>query len=201
MLHTHRDVSENDARDIFFRSLHKICLTEPEYLFRVSHNSRGGSFSVEDIDELNSLLWLFHLLGLEDLRESIWKWNQDVMSAIFQSEEMKELNKESISDEDYNQKHLAIGLKYLYIALDKKYKDSTDKTYIDQLFEKVSKQSVKTDVIKTQEPIPVTPSIEQREEAIAMLEQMKKKNSAIAKLVNSMGLDSGTDNTSEELPF
>ena len=201
MLHTHRDVSENDARDIFFRSLHKICLTEPEYIFRVSHNSRGGSFSVEDIDDLNSLLWLFHLLGLEDLRESIWKWNQDVMSAIYQSEEMKELNKESISDEDYNQKRLAIGLKYLYIALDKKYKDPTDKTYIDQLFEKVSKQSVKTDVIKTQEPIPVTPSIEQREEAIAMLEQMKKKNSAIAKLVNSMGLDSGTDNTSEELPF
>ena len=201
MLHANREVSENDARDIFFKSIHKICLTDPIYLFNIRNKRRGAVLSVEDIDFTNSLLWLFHLLGLDKLRESILEWNQKVMFVIYQSAEFIALNLEAISDEEYNQKRLAIGLKHLYLALDEKYKEPSDKPYIDQLFENVATQSTKKGWIKLQEPISTPLTGEQREENIAILEQMKANNPAIAKLVNSMGLDTGIDTFSDDLPF
>lgn len=115
MLNTNRSVPEEEGRDIFFRFLHEICLAKPFPQSRLSYGSRGEAFNIEDIGHVNSLLWLFHLLGLDKLIQSIRKWNQKVMTAIYQSEEFEALNKENISDEEYNQKRQAIGLKYIYI--------------------------------------------------------------------------------------
>ena len=201
MLHTHREVSEEEARDIFYEYAHNFCMTVPEYISCVNHKSRGGAFSVEDIDTLNSILWQFHLLGLEKLRESILIWNQDVMSAIYKSEELELLNKESVSDEEYNLRRLIIGLKYLYLALDDKYKEPDDKPHIDYLFDRCKKQSVKENMEKTYKPAPVEIVGEQREKAIAVLEKMKAENPAVAKLVNSMGLGAEIDTFAEDLPF
>ena len=201
MLHTNREVSENDARDIFFKSIHNFCLTDPSCPFDMHFKNHGEVFSIEDVLLINSLLWLFHLLGLDKLRESILGWNQKVMSNTYKSAEFKALNIEPISYEEYNYKLFAIWLKYLYIALDEDYKDSSDSPFIEKLLEKVEDQSVKSVLNKLQIPIPGALSFEQREEAIAILEQMKIKNPAVAKLVNSMGLDPGTDNEPEELPF
>ena len=189
MLHAHRKVSEEEARDIFFRYLHKVCLTEPEDLLRVNHESRGYAFSVDDIDLMKSLLWLFHLLGLENLRYSIYEWNQDVMSAIYQSDEFKLLNQESVNENEYNLKRLAIGLKYLYIALETKYKQPADKPYIDHLFEEVESQNVKVDLKESQKPVSTPLTGKQREKALRILEQMKAGNPSIEKLVNLMDLD------------
>ena len=146
-------------------------------------------------------MWLFHLLGLDHLRESIWHWNQDVMFAMYQSDEFKALKNEVIDDEEYNKKRLAIGLKYLYLALDKKYRCETDKPIIDQLFAKVERWSTKEVWHKPQEPIPSPMTEEQRRESVALLEQMKAENPAIANLINTMGLEEPNVLLSEELPF
>ncbi|MBO5538049.1 MAG: hypothetical protein J5965_11905 [Aeriscardovia sp.] len=198
---THREVTEEEAKDILFNSLHTICLIEPDYLYNVHQKGRDGAFSVEDIDSMSGLMWIFHLLGLEHLRESIWQWNQDVMFAMYQSDEFKALKNEVIDDEEYNKKRLAIGLKYLYLALDKKYRCETDKTIIDQLFAKVKRWSTKEVWHKPQEPIPSPMTEEQRRESVALLEQMKAENPAIANLINTMGLEEPNVLLSEELPF
>lgn len=201
MLNTHREVTEEEAKDILFNSLHTICLTEPEYLYRVHQKGHDSAFSIEDIDLMSDLMWLFHLLGLDHLRESIWHWNQDVMFAMYQSDEFKALKNEVIDDEEYNKKRLAIGLKYLYLALDKKYRCETDKPIIDQLFAKVERWSTKEVWHKPQEPIPSPMTEEQRRESVALLEQMKAENPAIANLINTMGLEEPNVLLSEELPF
>ena len=201
MLNSHREVTEEEAKDIFFNSLHTICLIDPDYLYNVHQKGRNSAFSVEDIDSMSDLMWLFHLLGLEHLRESIWQWNQDVMFAMYQSDEFKALKNEVIDDEEYNKKRLAIGLKYLYLALDKKYRCETDKPIIDQLFAKVERQSTKEVWHKSKKPISSPMTEEQRRESAAMLEQMKAENPVIAKLINTMGLEDEKDLLSEELPF
>ena len=103
--------------------------------------------------------------------------------------------------EEYNKKRLAIGLKFLYLALDKKYKCETDKPITDQLFAKVERQSTKEVWHKSQKPIPSPMTEEQKRESAAMLEQMKAENPAIAKLISSMALEYENDLLSEELPF
>lgn len=189
MLNTNRSVPEEEGRDIFFRFLHEICLAKSVPQSRFSYISRGEAFSIEDIDHVNSLLWLFHLLRLDKLIQSIRKWNQKVMAAIYQSEEFEALNKENISDEEYNQKRQAIGLKYIYTALDDKYKEHTDRQYFDPKPEKTAEQSIDEGREKIQKPIPTPLTEEQIKEAIATLEHMKAKNPAMARLVDSMRLE------------
>ena len=189
MLNTNRSVPEEEGRDIFFRFLHEICLDKPVPPSRFGYRSRGEAFNIEDIGHVNSLLWLFHLLGLNKLIRYICKWNQVVMTAIDQSEEFEALNKENISDEEYNQKRQAIGLKYIYTALDDKYKKQTDRLYFDPKPEMAAEQSFNEGREKIQKPIPTPLTEEQIKEAIAALEHMKAKNPAMAKLVDSMGLE------------
>ena len=167
MLHTHREVAEEEARDIFFNYLHKFCLTDPENLYMIHHKLRGFPFGVEDIRFMNSVLWLFHLLGLEQLRESIRKWDNEVMQAIGQSEEMKSLTSEAIDDDEYNKKRLAIGLDYLYRALDGKYKQPTDNFPIVR---------------------------QSRKETAAVLEEMKADNPAVEQLISSFSLTDAAHN-------
>ena len=161
MLHTHREVAEEEARDIFFNYLHKFCLTDPESLYMIQHKPRGYPFGVEDIRFMNSVLWLFHLLGLDTLRESIRKWDNEVMQAIDRGDEMKSLNKEAVDDDEYNKRRMAIGLDYLYRALDEKYKQPADKS-------PVVRQS--------------------RKEAAAALEEMRLGNPAVEQLISSFAL-------------
>ena len=201
MLNAHREVCEEEARDIFFRSVHDYCLCEPDYITKVRYKGRGSAFSVDDIENINSILWIFHLLELEDLRTSLMEWNQKVASEMYFSEEFKKLNTESISDTEYNVERMAIGLKYLYLALDNKYKESDDNSSIEKRMRRVERLAINDDLHKKQnvgiEPL----TREQREEATFMLEQMKVQNSAVSRLIMSMGLDTPNDLHSEELPF
>lgn len=188
MLNTHREVDDEDARDVFFRSVHDYCLYEPEFITNVRYKGRGCAFSAEDIEYISSILWILHLLGLEDLRTSLIEWNQKVTSAMFYSEEFKNLNKKNISDTEYNIERMTIGLKHLYLALDDKYKEPADTPTIEKLSRRVKRLSQEEDWYKLQntEPTPLTP--EQQEEAVSILEKMKAQNPAVSRLITSMGL-------------
>lgn len=80
-------------------------------------------------------------------------------------------------------------MKYIYTALDDKYKEQTDRLYLDPQPEKNAVQSINEGREKIQKPIPTPLTEEQRKEAIAALEHMKAKNPAMAKLVDAMGLE------------
>lgn len=201
MLNAHREICEEEARDIFFHSVHDYCLCEPEYITKVRYKERGSAFNVEDIDYISSILWIFHLLGLEDLRTSLIVWGQKITSAMYFSEEFKNLNTGNISDTEYNVERMAIGLKYLYLALDDKYKKPDDALSIEKLIRRVERLAPYGDLYKKQDTEPVPLTREQREESAIMLEQMKAKNPAVSRLITSMGLDARDDLHCDELPF
>ena len=201
MLKTQREVDEEDARDIFFRSIQNYCLNNSEYFSIVPHKSHRRVFSVEDIDHISSILWIFHLLGLDNLRMSIMEWNQHVMSTMYNSPEFKALNEKNIDDEEYDRGRMAIGLKYLYLALDDKYKLPTDNPQIEKLFKHAEMQPTKEVWYKLQKPVSMSMTDEQREEAAFILEQMKAENPALSKLISYMDLDAVNNLDNEDLPF
>ena len=201
MLNAHREVDEEDARNIFFRSIHDYCLNNSELFTVVPHKSRRSAFSIEDIDHVNAILRIFYLLGLENLRVYIMDWNQNVMSTMYYCTEFKMLNETIIDDEEYDRRRMAIGLKYLYLALDDKYKLPTDYPQIERLFRMAETELPKEVWQKLQIPVSLPMANEQIEEAAFMLEQMKAQNPAISKLIGTMGLDTENDYDAEELPF
>lgn len=201
MLNSNREVKEEEAKDIFFRSLHEYCLTEPKYMFRVNRKSRGGAFSVEDIEYLNSLINIFQLLGLDKVVRYIEEWDEYVMSTMYQSEELKRLGEEAISDDEYHEKRIAIGLKYLNLALDDKYKKPTDALPIKKLNETVERIGRNQFWHKSDKSTHEADEYVNSSEASKMLEEMTANNPAIGKLVNSFTLTVREDETREDLPF
>lgn len=201
MLNSHREVNEDEAKDIFFKSLHDYCLIEPEWIFRVHRKSRGAAFSVEDIEYLNSLKYILQLLGLDNVVRYIQEWNEHVMFTMYQGEELKSLGKEAISDNEYHEKRIAIGLKYLYLALDDKYKKPTDELLINQLNESVERIGKTQFWHKSGKPAPEPNEYVNNPDAPKILEEMIANNPAIGKLVNSFTLAGQEDKTEEDLPF
>ena len=120
---------------------------------------------------------------------------------MYFSEEFKNLNTGNISDTEYNVERMAIGLKYLYLALDDKYKKPDDASSIEKLIRRVERLAPYGDLYKKQDTEPVPLTREQREESAIMLEQMKAKNPAVSRLITLMGLDAKDDLHCDELPF
>ena len=201
MLNTHREVKEDEAKDIFFRSLHYFCLYEPEWLFKDHYNNSGGAFSIEDIDFMSSLKYIFQLLGLDNLVRFIEEWNEHVMFTMLQGEELKELANETIRDDEFHVKRIAIGLKYYYLALDDKYKTPTDELPFrkqNDTFERMENTQIWHDFWK---PAPEVGKFVNSPDALKKLEEMVAKNPSIGKLVNSFKLTGQEQDTKEELPF
>ena len=201
MLNTHREVNAEEAKDIFFKSLHDYCTTDQEWIFRVQRKSRGWAFSVEDIEDMASLKYIISLLGLDDVVKFIEEWNEHVMFTMYQGEELKGLSKEAISDDEYHNKRIAIGLKYLYLALDDKYKKPTDELPFKKLNETVERVGKTQFWHKSGKPAPENDEYMHSADAPEILDEMIAKNPAIAKLVSSFTLADNQETTKEDLPF
>ncbi len=201
MLNTHREVNAEEAKDIFFKSLHDYCTTDQEWIFRVHRKSRGVAFSIEDIDHMASLKFIISLLGLYDIVKFIENWNEHVMFTMYQGEELKGLDKETISDDEYHDKRIAIGLKYLYHALDDKYKKTTE----DLPFKKLNKTAEQIGKAqywhKYEKPAPENDEYMNSADAPEILDKMITRNPAIAKLVSSFTLSDNLKTIKEDLPF
>ena len=149
---------------------------------------------------MNSLKYIFQLLGLDDVVRFIEEWNEHVMFTMYQGEELKNLGKEAISDNEYHEKRIAIGLKYIYLALDDKYKVPTDELPISKLNETVERIGKTQFWHKSGKPAPESNDFVNSPDAPKILEEMLSKNPAIGKLINSFTL-AGQEERIEDLPF
>lgn len=201
MLNTHRKVNEEEAKDIFFESLHDCCMTYPEWLFRARRKSRGEAFSVEDIEHMRSLIYIISLLGLDNVVEFIEDWNEHAMFTMYHCEELNGLDKEAISDDEYHDKRVAIGLKYLYLALDDKYKKPTDELPFKRLSETVERIGKAQLRNRSEKPAPENDEYKNSPDAPEILDEMIAKNPAIAKLISSFTLSDNQETIKEDLPF
>ena len=120
---------------------------------------------------------------------------------MYQGEELKSLGKEAISDDEYHEKRIAIGLKYLYFALDDKYKKPTDKLPIKKLNESVERIGKTQFWHKSGKTAPEADDYVNSPDAPKILEEMIANNPAVGKLVNSFTLAGQENKTTEDLPF
>ena len=195
MLNTHREVKEEEARDIFFKSVHEYCLMGIEYFFDLDFPAKNIAFSVDNIKSVISLKRIFYLLGFENLNQSIEEWNYNAMFKMYSSDEFKRLNQEIVDDEDYRIRWKAIGLKYLYQSLDEQYKKPTDEPYIRKLNDRIGEKTLQQEPDKF---ISKRTTFQNPPDAPAILKEMIAKNPIIAKLVDSFTL---TEQIEEDLPF
>ena len=195
MLNAHRKVSEEEARNIFFESLHKLCLSNPDYFFQVRQKARGYAFSVTDIDLMNSIMYLLQLLELHNLYEELNTWNQRILYSMYNSEEFKELEKMVIDDSTYNQRRLAIGLKFLYSALDDRYKKDEDEELINKLYGKDGQVMDKQIMFNSNRQFPLY------DQDPKVLNEMIARNPALANLISAFDLSDNNLKDKEEIPF
>ena len=201
MLNTHREVNAEEAKDIFFKSLHDYCTTDQKWISIVYRKSRGEVFSVEDIGHMGSLKYIISLLGLYDIVKYIEDWNEHVMFTMYQGEELKGLDKETISDDEYHNKCIAIGLKYLYLALDDKYKKTADELPFKKHNETVERIDKAQFLHKSGKPAPENDEYMNSADAPEILDKMITSNPAIAKLVSAFTLSDNQKTIKDDFPF
>lgn len=121
MNNCHRRVSEDEAKDIFFRSVYECWLDDSPTASLFARKGREGMLSIFDIAAINAIRSEFFSMGFHELISYIDEWNQQLMSTVYHSDEFCALCNEHINDTDYQEKRLSIMQKYLMLALDDRY--------------------------------------------------------------------------------
>lgn len=190
MLNAHREVSEEEAESIFFRSLYRHIQTDVQILTNIRNWGRGCAFSVFNIDFINSLENIFRQLDLDNLVVRLRQWDHDRIEEMLQGEEFAALNQEAIDDETYYQRRLSIGLHYINRAIDDKYKRPNPKLPLctkpaTRLLWGIEPDEFNEEGPATAEP-PVFRNPADTPEAVA---QIKSKFPAVSTLINEFELE------------
>ena len=116
------------------------------------------------------------------------EWNHLVQLEIFDSPEYKAICKQNLVDYEYKAAAMRVAKKYAYLALDEKYKKTSDPD-IESILE--PKEWFIEPVIK--EKASSSSALEPSDPTV--LKEMMAENPAIEKLIGNFGLDA------ENLPF
>ena len=114
---------------------------------------------------------------------------------MYNSEEFKELEKMVIDDSTYNQRRLAIGLKFLYSALDDRYKKDEDEELINKLYGKDGQVMDKQIMFNSNRQFPLY------DQDPKVLNEMIARNPALANLISAFDLSDNNLKDKEEIPF
>ena len=192
LYHTGRSIDMSEAEVLLYENVHKICLDNDPYfaLDRYANASKGYIISPISFKNVSLMLYYLRKLGCSHIVWQFEEWNKNVQEEIFNSPEFKAVSVFDIDEYDYRQRMINIARKYGYLALDEKYKRSSDPSVEDMLKPKewYSIVSEPKDNIEKER-------IEQYN--LSRLKEMMAKNPAFEKLVEDLGLDLDNSN----LPF
>lgn len=129
LYHTGRTISNEDAINSFFLVIHNICVSgfsnnDTAKLF----NERNKKLSLSKTHSIALVKFYLEKLGNSEATNVFDKWNDSLDHDIERSQEYQDLGECDADDYDCFCKHLKIIRKYAYLALDNKYKHSSDKS-------------------------------------------------------------------------
>ena len=192
LYHTGRSIDMSEAEVLLYENVHKICLDNDPYftLDRYANASKGYIISPICFKNVSLMLYYLRKLGCSHIVWQFEEWNKNVQEEVFNSPEFKAVSVFDIDEYDYRQRMINIARKYAYLALDDKYKKSSDPSIEDMLkpkewycIEPIPKKDVEEKKMEQSDP--------------SMLKEMMAKNPALEKLVGDLGLDIGES----DLPF
>jgi len=192
LYHTGRSVDVNEAEALLYENVHKICLDSDPYfaLDRYANASKGHIISPSSFKDVSLVLYYLRKLGCSHIVWQFEEWNKQVQEEIFDSSEFKAISVFDIDEYDYRRRMINIARKYAYLALDDKYKKSSDPSIEDMLkpkewycIEPTPKEKIIDENLEQPDP--------------SQLKELMAKNPALEKLVGDFGLDIGNS----DLPF
>lgn len=194
LYHTGRSIADDEAKDIPYIIVHKICVEGfqgfERQLDRYANSSNGNVISPIHFQDVNLALYYLRKLNCLQIVSQFEEWNEEVQRTVFESLEFKAITNSDLDDWNNRIGRINIARKYAYLALDDKYKKNSDPE-IESILE--SKEWFVEPIIK--EKAPNSSALEPSDPSV--LKEMMADNPAIEKLVGSFGLD--VENN--DLPF
>ena len=194
--HTGRHISDDEAKDIPYRLVHKICVEGfPGYerqLDRYADSRKGNVICPIHFQDVNLALYYLRKLNCIHVVWQFETWNEEVQKTIFESSEFRAVAKSDLDEWEDRNARINIARKYAYLALDDKYKQSSVPDIEQVLLSKewyMEKDSPKPSTIESSQLL-------ERQDP-SMLKEMIAQNTALEKLVESFGLDINDD----DIPF
>lgn len=194
--HTGRHISDDEAKDIPYILVHKICVEGfsgyERQLDRYADSRRGSVISPIHFQDVNLALYYLRNLDCSHIVSQFETWNAEVQKTILDSPEYKAVAKSDLDEWDDLNARINIARKYAYLALDDKYKLSSDPDIEEVLQPKgwcvetilpKSKPIIQSDASELQDP--------------SMLKEMIAQNTALRNLVDRFRLVINEDN----IPF
>lgn len=162
-------------------------------LDRYADSRRGNVICPIHFQEVNLALYYLRKLNCGHIASQFETWNAEVQKTIYESSEFKAVAKSDLDEWDDRNARINVARKYAYLALDDKYKLSSDPDieevlqpkdwYIETILPKSKPMIPSAEVTEPQDP--------------SMLKEMISQNTALKKLIESFGLDVNEDN----IPF
>lgn len=192
LYHTGRSISEKDAYDILFEIVHSISIGKvPGHLWqldRYADSDKGDVISPICFQDISLAIYYLKKMNRSLVASQFEEWNHLVQLEIFDSPEYKAICKQNLVDYEYKAAAMCVAKKYAYLALDEKYKKTSDPD-IESILE--PKEWFIEPVIK--EKASSSCALEPSDPTV--LKEMMAENPAIEKLIGNFGLDA------ENLPF
>ena len=194
--HTGRHISDDEAKDIPYILVHKICVEGfsgyERQLDRYADSRRGSVISPIHFQDVNLALYYLRNLDCSHIVSQFETWNAEVQKTILDSPEYKAVAKSDLDEWDDLNARINIARKYAYLALDDKYKLSSDPDIEEVL--KPKGWCVETILPKSK---PIIPSDASELQDPSMLKEMIARNTALKNLVDRFRLVINKDN----IPF
>ena len=191
--HTGRHISDDEAKDIPYILVHKICVEGfsgyERQLDRYADSRRGSVISPIHFQDVNLALYYLRNLDCSRIVSQFETWNAEVQKTILDSPEYKAVAKSDLDEWDDLNARINIARKYAYLALDDKYKLSSDPDIEEVL--KPKGWCVETILPKSK---PIIPSDASELQDPSMLKEMIARNTVLKNLVDRFGLVINEDN-------
>lgn len=194
LYHTGRTIDPDEAEDILYKTVHRICMTPfPDYvtwiLERYADTSVGSIIRPVNFNPINIVLYYIRKLNCSFVVQRFEDWNTVVHKNISVSPEYKKLLDDGLTDEDYKICMMKISRRYAYLALPDRYKKPTDPPIEEVLYPKDDNYAIALEERNrmAQQQL-ITPG------NMAVLNEMLSENPFVGDLIGKLDLE-------EEPPF
>ena len=124
LYHTDRPLSDDEARDLLYKTVHDVCTEVFEYPQLSEYAYGGKDFVISPIlfQNVNLAVYYLRKMDLTDVVHQFEIWNEGVQRAVFNSPEFKTILNTDLTQYDIEIAKAKVAKKYAYLALDDKYK-------------------------------------------------------------------------------
>ena len=133
LYHTGRPLSDYEARDLLYKTVHDVCTEDGDYPQLAWHPYGGKDYVIGPIlfQDVNLAVYYLRKMNLTDVVHQFERWNEGVQSAIFDSPDFKTILNTDMIGYEIELAKVKVAMKYAYLALDDKYK--TEVSCIDNV--------------------------------------------------------------------